>query len=169
MQTKTCRSIISQHQNGVSCLTKLKCLNVISGSWDRTLKIWNEHWDCIATLSSDDNDWVTCIIELSGSLHSDLITGCNDKLIVWDMKTRKCKNILKLDDDFVYCLIQLKNGELISGSDQTLHVWNLMTKKSHIASLNQNKSLIVNCLLELQNGLVLTGSVDCTIRIWKRK
>ena len=76
-------------------------------------------------------------------------------------------DILKGHKDVVNCLVELKNTEVISGSDDhTIKVWNIQ-KRMCVSTLKGHDSY-VNCLIELFNGNVLSASSDKTMRVWKR-
>jgi hypothetical protein len=67
--------------------------------------------------------------------------------------------------DSVYCLIQLSDGNIASGSfDSSIKVWDgkdlthLYTLEGHLSS--------VFCLIQISSGQLVSGSYDNTIKIW---
>ena len=62
------------------------------------------------------------------------------------------------------CLIQLRNGYLVSGSsDKTIKIWNIETSNincnvRNIQTLSGHTSWVCE-ILELQNGNILSGSI----------
>ena len=83
------------------------------------------------------------------------------------MKTFSCFCTLEGHLSSVNCLIELKNGELLSGSkDTTMKVWNIL-KGSCLATLNAHVKEVV-ILLETINGDLISAGLDGTMRVWKR-
>ena len=69
---------------------------------------------------------------------------------------------------YVWTLVELQNGDFISGSgDKTIKVWDMKTRTC-IATLTGHTST-VNALVELQNGDVISCSSDNTIKVWDMK
>lgn len=98
---------------------------VISGSRDKTIKIWDVFGSsCIYTFNGHDN-WVRSI-----AMHPNgkyLISSSDDKSIrVWELKTGRCvKKIMDAHDRFVVSLaINHKFPLMASGSnDQCIKLW----------------------------------------------
>ena len=68
----------------------------------------------------------------------------------------------------INCLIQLSNGNLLTGGDDSsIRIWdintynNIMTFEEHFAR--------VTCVIELSNEKIASGSFDTSIRIWNLK
>jgi WD40 repeat protein len=80
-------------------------------------------------------------------------------------KNLNIKKILTGHSSPLYALTALKNGNLVSGhQDSTIKIWNLTD-----ASLNLTLSGhadIVNSLVVLENGYLVSGSWDTSINIW---
>lgn len=96
----------------------------MSGSRDKTIKIWDVRAEkCIATLVGHDN-WVTDIcFNQSGKY---LISVSDDRSMrVWDLTTaRIARKLLNIHTHFVTS-IAIKKNTIITGSvDTTLKVWN---------------------------------------------
>ena len=78
----------------------------------------------------------------------------------------KAKHIASLNDHMkpVTCLLELKNGKMISGcADSGIRIFNLK-KNTCIQTLN-NISPVTSMAL-LQNGNLVAGSIDKTITVW---
>jgi hypothetical protein len=83
------------------------------------------------------------------------------------LPAKRFTNCISIDAhlDSVYCAIQLSNGDIATGSfDSLIKIWNVkqftceFTLESHSSS--------VFCLIQLLNGKLVSGSSDCTIKIW---
>src|SRR5437870_1594929 len=76
----------------------------------------------------------------------------------------KCKTTLTGHSNTVYCLIQLKDRNLASGSgDNAIKLWKdnqcLSTLTGHLST--------VYSLIQLKDGNLASGSGDYTIKVWK--
>ena len=66
---------------------------------------------------------------------------------------------------YLMALVELQNGDVISGSaDTTIKVWDMKTRTC-IATLTGHTNWVWT-LVELQNGDVISGSGDNTIKVW---
>ena len=62
------------------------------------------------------------------------------------------------------CLIELKNGDLVSGScDNTIKIWNIETCECS-QTLSEHTDAVFN-LFELKNGNIVSGSRDGSMKI----
>ena len=92
----------------------------MSGSNDRTIKLWDINMgQCLYTMKGH-TDWVRC-------LQFDdrkMVSGAFDHMIkIWDMKNGKCVSTLKGHSDAVMCL-QFNQDMIVSGSkDKNIIVW----------------------------------------------
>jgi WD40 repeat protein len=65
-------------------------------------------------------------------------------------------------------VIELKNGNIISGSDDNkIKIWNISRNES-LATFTEHTGYVYR-LLELRNGDFVSGSGDGTIKIWHKK
>jgi platelet-activating factor acetylhydrolase IB subunit alpha len=98
---------------------------VVSGSRDKTIKIWDVFGSsCICTLSGHDN-WVRSLVVHPNGKY--LVSSSDDKSIrVWELKTGRCsKKLLDSHDKFVISLASNhKYSYLASASnDQSIKLW----------------------------------------------
>ena len=121
---------IDGHAQIVSCLAALEGNRLVSGSFDRKVKIWNvADGACIATLTGHGGRvWALAILE-SGRLAS----ASGDMTIrIWEIATGACVATLEGHGGSVRCLALLNGGRLASGSsdvgsDHTVKVWEVAT------------------------------------------
>ena len=106
----------------------------ISGSDDKTLKVWDlKSGSCVHTLRGH-SDGVICCAVFDGD--SKAISGSGDKTLkVWDLKSGSCVHTLTGHSDGVrFCAVFDGDSKAISGSwDKTLKVWHLPPVASHDA------------------------------------
>ena len=83
------------------------------------------------------------------------------------MSTETCIATLTGHTDQLWCLIELKNGDLVSGSsDKTIKIWNI-ERRACFQTLNGHTDTVRD-LFELKNGNINSGGWDGTIKMWKR-
>lgn len=136
---------------------------IISGSNDKTIKIWslNKVAKCILTL--DGHDWAVFCLRLASK--NILISASYDNRIkLWNLTSGRCINILNSHTSSILC-IDATDEIVISGSlDKTIKIWLIKTGKC-LLTLSGHCSY-VKCLLILSNELIASGSGDKTIKIW---
>jgi WD40 repeat protein len=94
-----------------------------------------------------------------------LATSSNRDILIWDTQTASLVKNLTGHSDYVYHLVKMQNGLLLSASaDKTIKAWNL-TDWSLIRTLKGNIDA-VNCLAELSYDSFASGSQDGEIKIW---
>ncbi len=77
-------------------------------------------------------------------------------------------NIFKVHKDSINTVIQLKDGRIVSGSDDhSLKVWDLdhQLGPQCIYTLEGHSDSITT-VIQLQNGRIVSGSDDGTLRVW---
>ena len=86
---------------------------------------------------------------------------------VWDPQTGQLLKEFKGHTDPVYCLAQLTNGWIASGSkDETIRLWNAQSKRKCLMRTLTGHQAPILSLKALQNGNLASCSCDDTIKIW---
>ena len=162
------------HTLGIKCLLYVdEDIPVfISGSIDKTIKIWHiqENY-CIDTFMGH-TDGVLCMIYLGQSI---LISGSMDCTIkVWDYLHGICSKTIIGHERSVQCLVDMKQiGENIiasGSSDTSIRVWNIKTGMQ-LKFFNEHVQT-VQCIVypyHYKNNILVSGSLDTTIRLWNIK
>ncbi|KAH8665172.1 WD40-repeat-containing domain protein [Tricladium varicosporioides] len=120
---------------------------VVSGSNDRTIKIWDARsGTCLKTLEGH-SDWVYSV---AFSHDSTQIVSCSgDKTVkIWNTSSGACIMTLEGHSNIV-CSVQVVSGS----GDRTVKIWNTGSG---------------TCIktLEGHNSVVVSGSSDRTVKIW---
>jgi WD40 repeat protein len=94
----------------------------------------------------------------AGQLAAILAEG----IYIWDTTTWQSQMIP--DSASANALAATSEGLLLSGSDDTIRVWNANRLECKVTLPGLNEK--INCLIDLGNGLIATGSHNNTIQIW---
>ncbi len=108
---------------------------IVSGSKDKTIKVWDLETKKIKFTLEGHKGWVYCVaISPDGST---IVSCSRDKTIrVWDLYTGECIRILEGHTDWVYSVAISPDGKtLVSCSrDKTVKIWGLKVEKYSIYS-----------------------------------
>jgi WD40 repeat protein len=161
---------LSGHTGSIVCLTLHTFYQVISGSVDSTIKVWNLlNQKCEMTLNGHKN-WVTCLKPIDEYNDDDnqslLASGSADKSIkIWSLSSGTCLHTLNGHSDFIECLDHFSSFLLSASVDKTIKMWNLV-KRECIYTLEEHTS-VVRCLKVIPvKNIFASGSDDSTIKIW---
>ena len=159
------------HDDGVTALAALPDGRLASGSWDKTIRLWDLKVGTETARLEGHDDRVNALAVLTDGR---LASGSDDKTIrLWDLRTGQEAARLEGHDGSVCTLALLPDGQLASGSwDKTIRLWDLKSGKE-LARL-EGHSDRVNALAFLPDGRLASGSgnhssLDGTIRLWDLK
>ncbi len=134
--------------------------NLISGSRDLSIKIYNNNLEIIQNIPNAHNSDINYIEIID---ENNFVTCSNDKSIkLWNKKYDKFiinQNIENAHDDIITKVIYCLNGDLISCSlNNSIHIWNKNNNEyKKIKELWQNNSIWDLLLLEDKNMLISGG------------
>jgi WD40 repeat protein len=178
--------IIEGHSRHISCCAALPDGRIVSGSYDKTLKVWNTFTagarrstgKCELTLNGH-TDWVRCCAVLPDGR---IISGSDDcTLKLWNTKSGKCELTFQFHD---YCWIKycgvLSNDpsgcfaeQIVSGSGDSLKLWNLNSCDKSLKVVSKPEKCI---RLKIDNEninfctIIFDKIVSCTndniLKIW---
>lgn len=153
------------HQGSVRAISALPNGMLLSGSIDKTLKLFNlsnsGRYEFDKELSYHDNFVYSICPQVSGS---GWFTGGKDnKIMMIDAEGNPMQELLG-HEGAVNSLCQVNGTELISGSwDGTAKIWDIETGK---AKQTLEGHSYATSVLGLPNGVIITGSQDKKIRLW---
>jgi len=147
------------HNNTVSALFAGKFGTLLSGSWDKTAKVWLQQ-KCVMTLSDHEAAlWAVCILP-GGSM----LTGSADKTIKLWMAGKKIRSF-EGHQDCVRALAALDNDQFLSaGNDATIRRWAM---SGFCLQVYPGHEAFIYSICLLSNGVSFaTTGEDRTLRIW---
>lgn len=176
-----CFKILEGHKDRITALTVLPNRNLVSGSMDKTIKIWDgKTYACIQTLSKHTAG-VTALAVLRDE---KIVSGSWDKTMkVWDVKTYTCIQTLG-HSGVVTAFTILLNEDIVSGSfgdkGATIKVWDGKTyeckqtlKEVRGKNFWTGSSMAADgltVLATLKNGDFISGyRHDNAIQVWDGK
>ena len=159
--------IFGEHSKSINKIIQLQTGEIISGSDDKTLKIWKKY--ILSETLIGHKDYVTDIIELT---NNKICSSSSDKkIIIWERKHLIDKfslyQILESHLDSIRTLIGLNDGRIISGSiDGNIKIWVKNNQKYEcVDSLLRNKEG-VSKLVKINDEMFVSCSWDKSIKIW---
>ncbi|KAK3353868.1 WD40-repeat-containing domain protein [Lasiosphaeria hispida] len=162
-----CRQTLEGHSDYVSSVafspdSKL----IISGSADKTVKIWDAATgSCMQTLKGHSNGVHSAAFSPDSRL---IISGSADKTVkIWDAATGLCMQTLKGHSGKVYSVAFSPDLKLvISGSyDETVKIWDIATE-SYTQTLKGHSGSVSSVMFSPDSKLVISGSYDQIMKIW---
>jgi len=143
---------------------------IVSGSSDRTIKIWNfDDGTCLKTMEGHDS-CVLCLEIMHSGEH--LISGSRDFTIkIWCLIRGECIKTLGQQTNFnwISLVLIVSNDEILSCSGDQLNLWNVKNEKCiqtmDVFGVNTG---ISNIVLICQNEFICTARKN-VIQIWSMK
>ncbi|MGA7934676.1 MAG: serine/threonine-protein kinase, partial [Kovacikia sp.] len=141
---------------------------VVSGSRDKTLRVWNEETGKVRLTLEGHTDPINAI-----ALSSDgkTLASCSDDTTIklWDLETGNLRHTLREHQGAVNSVAISPDGKtLVSGShDRTVKIWNLET--ATLAHTANHASWVWSVAISPDGQTIASGCWDGTIRVWQRQ
>ena len=156
------------HTNSVYALAEFPDGRLISGSCDKSIRLWDTYTGA-CTIIAEDLDYWPASLEVIPGLSEDLPVrvayGSWDHCVrILDL-TGKCVSTLVGHSDFVSCIRMLPDGRLVSGSaDTTICVWDINTGAFQLA-LSGHGGMLSEIVL-LPDGKIAAAADSNAICVW---
>ena len=139
---------------------------IVSGSWDKTIKIWDLNTGELLKTLKGHSDSVSSVAITSDD--SKIVSGSIDNTIkVWDLNSGELLNTLERHYSTVNSMaISSDNSKIVSGSgDNTIKVWDLNSGEL-LNTLEGHSSSVNSVAITSDNSKIVSGSWDKTIKVW---
>ena len=146
---------------------------LFTGSYDKTIKIWNvKKGNCLNTTRAH-NSWVSSI-KFEKNFNKLISSSWDSTIKLWNLnlEDNTLNNDIVISNDpgnYIYCIeSDLSNGRIISGNEKrTIDIWN-------IEKINEKENSLIGHLerintLKMYNNLIFSGSEDKHGRIWDKR
>jgi WD40 repeat protein len=163
VQENPCLAVFEGHLMEVLGALALPNGQILSWSWDNTLRIWDgQSGKCLIVLEGH-SPWVKGALVLR---HGRIISWDDDKTLrLWNSQDGQCVAVLERHSDAVLGALALPNDRILSWSnDKTLRIWDAQDGESFAVFEGHADSVLG--ALSLPNGRILSWSKDKTLRIW---
>ena len=161
-------NIIKVHSERINCLSTFPSGNIISGSNDKSIKIFDKNFNVIQNISNahndniyyinikDENNFVSCSIDQS--------------IKTWIKKEKEFilnQNIINAHDDYIYKVIYFKKENLISCSeDKKIKIWEkINNNKYQINTILTHSEYVYSILLLEDKNILISSGLDGT-KFW---
>lgn len=142
---------------------------IVSGSRDRSLKLWNTVAECKYTMTGH-NDWVSCV-RFSPATAQPVVVSCGwDRAVkVWNLSTGdnfcKIRNSFNAHTGYLNTITISPDGSLCAsgGKDGVAMLWDL-TEGKHLYTLEAGD--IIHSLVFSPNRYWLVAATQSSIKIW---
>jgi WD40 repeat protein len=159
--------VLTGHQAGVNAVAVTPDGRLaVSGSWDRTLRIWDLESGA-EQRRLEGHEGAVCAVALTPEGRLAISASHDHTLRIWDIETGEERRRLEGHEGAVYAVAVTPDGRLaLSASwDRTLRLWDLKTGQER-GRLRSDEGAVKAVALTPDGRLAVTGSDDRTLRVW---
>jgi len=148
------------HRANILSLAILPNQNIVSGSQDNIIKIWDQkNFTLIKALKVYDTVYSLAVLH-----DGNLAAGIAKTLSFWNMTSFQLIANLDSHISFIYTLKTMPDGSVLSGSgDGTVKIWKNYELINTLNTKSETHSLLV-----LDNLNFLAGNSNNTIQLWQK-
>jgi len=162
----TCRHTLEGHNAWVRSVAVSADGNwAISGSGDKTVKVWSIKTGALRYTLEGHGSWVRAVAAAPNS--STIASVSNDKSIrIWSLDTGQCSHILRQHTDWIRAITFLPDARLASAAqDKTILLWDIASKTVTHRFLG-HQHWVLALALTVDGTRLISASRDRTIRLW---
>ena len=170
---------LSEHKNSVTSVIQLSDEKLITGSKDKTIRLWDVSENSIrcTQVINEHKEGIYSLCELIGRRFA---SGSEDRTIrIWEEIEKNEKNeknekivlfkrvkILNDHKSRVRALVQTNNGFLLSGGDKVIIIYKINKDDfAKIQTVNAHNNSITR-IIKLSDGKIASAGRDTYIKIW---
>merc|ERR1711977_24322 len=167
----TTRRFVGHSKDVLSVAFSADNRQIVSGSRDKTIKLWNTLGECKYTIVSEGeghSEWVSCVSFSPSTAAPLIVSGGWDKLVkVWNLTNCKLRTNLIGHSGYINAVTVSPDGSLCAsgGKDGVAMLWDLNEGK-RLYSLPCEQGDIIHALCFSPNRYWLCAGTDNGIRIW---
>ncbi|MHA2125544.1 MAG: NosD domain-containing protein [Promethearchaeota archaeon] len=139
---------------------------IISGSHDKSIKIWELATGKLVRTLEGHEKYVTSIVLSPDGKH--VISGSNDKTVkIWEFSSGKLLRTLEGHTWYVLAATISPDGDYVVSSsfDKKINVWNFKTGEL-LKTLEGHRKEVSSVVVSPDNKFIVSGSYDRSIIIW---
>lgn len=153
------------HEDSVYCLAWISKDLLVSGSRDKTMKIWHAPTGkCLRTIKDEHEGSILCMrVDKKNNI---LLTGSSDATCtIWSLPQLKPITKLRGHGHSVLDVCFFNNDQIVTSSrDHTLRVWDMHTGLELRQMMGHTAS--VNAIEPVGGSRVISASGDSTLKLW---
>jgi WD40 repeat protein len=137
----------------------------LSGSWDKTLKLWNLAGGVAIRTFTGNTEWVRSVAITPNGRSA--LSGSGQTLKLWDLSDGGAIRTFTGHTDQVWSVAIAPDGRTaLSGSwDKTLKLWDL-ANGAVIRTFTGHTDIVTSVAIAPDGRIALSGSRDRTLRLW---
>lgn len=139
---------------------------LVTGSGDKTLKVWNWSSGELMTTLKGHRGRVNSLAITPDS--KTIVSGSSDRQVrAWDLVTGDCLWDQKLHQDWVTCVALSPDGQWVAsgGDDGRIIVWDLQTGEA-IAQVRAQNQQVCTLAFSHDGQYLASGGQDSTVQVW---
>jgi WD40 repeat protein len=155
--------VFEAHLNAVNAVAVLPDGRIVSGSADRTLRVWDvESGASVATLHGHQGPVGAVAVLADGRI----VSGARDNTLrVWSLESGTCTATFEGHKQRVNAVAVLADGRIVSASlDNSLRVWDV--ESGTTLAILEGHLNSVNAVAVLADGRIVSASSDKSLRVW---
>ena len=149
----------AQHEDVVNSVCVTNDGKIVSGSWDKTVRVWDMQGKELAVCRGHKG-WVRSVCVTNDG---KIVSGSDDKTVrVWDMQGKELA-VCRGHEGWVNSVCVTKDGKIVSGSGIKRYVCGIWRAKN-LRYAGAMK--VVSSVCVTKDGKIVSGSWDKTVRVW---
>ncbi|MEQ8675703.1 MAG: WD40 repeat domain-containing protein [Aggregatilineales bacterium] len=176
VDTQTIIATLTGHQAEVtSAVFALKNHVIISGSRDKSVRLWDTRGETEGTIIGEHDDWVR---DVCASPTGTMVASASKDMTVrlWDPHSGEMYALIQAHADGADCVRFSPDGDLLAtgGRDNVVRLWDVntilrkrkLTTSDAVATLNAHDKPVLTIGFNGTGTLLASGSGDNSVKLW---